>query len=170
MLEGKKVRLRALEAEDIDLLYAWENDTSLWVVSNTHTPYSKYVLQRYLEVSHHDIYTTKQLRLVIETTEGTTVGLIDLFDFEPFHLRAGVGIVVHQDFENRGYATEAIQLLKSYVKESLGLYQLYCSIQTENTKSLTLFQKMDFTISGTKRDWLRVNGKWQDEVFLQCVL
>lgn len=169
-MEGQKIRLRALELEDIELLYAWENDTSLWVVSNTKTPYSRYVLQKYLEVSHYDIYTTKQLRLVIETIGGTIVGLIDLFDFEPFHLRAGIGIVVHKDFENKGYATEAIKLLKSYISENLGLYQLYCSIQAENRKSLALFKKMGFTESGVKRDWLRVNGTWHDEVFLQCVL
>ncbi|MBA7522215.1 hypothetical protein ES705_14333 [subsurface metagenome] len=96
MKKKKKINLRALEAEDIGLLYEWENDKRIWQVSNTITPFSKFILQKYLDNSHMDIYQAKQLRLMIDLAEGDskrTVGAIDLFDFDPFHLRAGVGIL-----------------------------------------------------------------------------
>ena len=44
ILETDSVRLRALEPEDIDVLYKWENDTRIWKMSNTVAPFSKYVL------------------------------------------------------------------------------------------------------------------------------
>ena len=64
-LKGKNILLRALEQTDLDFLYELENDTSIWEVSNTIAPYSRYILKKYLENSHKDIFEVKQLRLVI---------------------------------------------------------------------------------------------------------
>ena len=67
ILETDSVRLRALEPEDIDVLYKWENDTRIWKMSNTVAPFSKYVLRRFIEDQKYDIYETKQLRMIIES-------------------------------------------------------------------------------------------------------
>lgn len=40
-MKYKDIRLRALEPEDLELLYSWENNLSYWVISNTITPFSK---------------------------------------------------------------------------------------------------------------------------------
>lgn len=170
LLQSQTVSLRALEPEDIALLYAWENDTMLWEVSNTKEPFSKHVLQQYLQMAQHDIYTIKQVRLVIENAAHTPVGLIDLFDFEPYHLRAGVGIFIHKKFENQSYASESLKILKEYAVKTLGLHQLYANIQAKNTKSLALFQKQGFKICATKKDWLKTFQGWEDEILLQCIL
>ena len=68
-LKGQNIHLRALEPEDLDFLYEIENNESIWEVSNTQTPYSKWVLKQYLENAHQDIYEAKQLRLVIVLSE-----------------------------------------------------------------------------------------------------
>jgi diamine N-acetyltransferase len=64
-LQGKNIYLRALEPEDLEFVYAIENDESIWEVSNTQTPYSRFLIRQYLENAHQDIYEAKQLRLVI---------------------------------------------------------------------------------------------------------
>jgi len=97
ILSGKITRLRAIEPSDIDLIYSWENDSSIWQLSNTIAPFSKYVIKQFIENSHQDIFQLKQIRLMIEKTDDKviqTIGSIDLFDFEPMHKRAGVGILV----------------------------------------------------------------------------
>ena len=95
LLKGELVALRAMEPTDLELLYRWENDSDVWTISNTRTPFSKYVLKNFIETSSQDIYTAKQLRLMIdENATGETIGIIDLFDFDPFHLRVGVGILI----------------------------------------------------------------------------
>ena len=106
LVKNKMVQIRGLEPEDLEFLYECENNPEIWNVSNTLAPYSKYILRQYIENSHHDIYTNKQLRLIISdvTEPDKAVGAIDLFDFDPYHVRAGVGILIHGDKNRRkGY-------------------------------------------------------------------
>ncbi|HEX8515781.1 MAG TPA: GNAT family protein [Bacteroidia bacterium] len=169
-LKGKHILLRALEPEDIDLLYAWENDTKNWNVSNTQTPFSRFLLEQYITTSHVDIYSAKQLRLMICKLEGTAVGSIDLFDFDPNHLRAGIGILIAEKTDRRkGYASEALDLLVRYSFELLNLHQLYCNITTDNESSILLFQKHGFQITGIKKQWIRNGNEYKDELLLQLI-
>ncbi|HBX49587.1 MAG: GNAT family N-acetyltransferase [Bacteroidetes bacterium GWF2_33_38] len=171
ILEGTKVTLRALEPSDINYLYEWENDSDSWFVSNTLTPYSKYILQKYIENSHLDIYQTRQLRLMIICKEtNLPIGTIDLFDFDPFHNRAGVGILIaKKEMQQKGFASEAMEILINYSFNHLNLHQLYCNITTNNTKSISLFKKYNFKISGEKKQWLKYGETWVDEYFLQLI-
>ncbi len=173
-LENSTIKLRAVELADIDLLYAWENNTELWTVSNTLVPFSKYILKKYIESSAFDIYTTKQLRLMIDakTTESTvkqTVGIIDLFDFDPYHNRAGVGILIHKEERNKSYATNALEVLINYAFNTLKLHQLYCNITTDNEMSIRLFRKFDFLIIGEKKEWNKTKTGWVGELMLQLI-
>lgn len=171
ILESKKIRLRAIEPSDLKLLYKWENDSSIWEVSHTLKPFSLFVLKQYLESSHLDIYESKQLRLVIEQrTSEKAIGLIDLFDFDPFHQRAGVGILINDaDSKNKGFASEALDLLCSYAFKTLQLHQLYCNITATNKISLRLFEKNGFEIMGNKKDWIKTQEGWKNEYSLQKI-
>ena len=170
MITGKKIILRALEPEDIDLLYKWENDQTSWHLSNTLTPFSRFALEQYIMTADQDIFTAKQLRLMIDKTETDgkkCIGAIDLFDFDPVNKRAGIGILINENDRNKGFASEALRLLIQYCFSTLELHQLYCNIESTNTGSLKLFQNQGFEIAGKKRDWIRKNSQWTDEYFLQ---
>lgn len=171
ILNGSLVRLRALEPEDIDLLYRWENDVDVWKVSNTVAPFSKHTLRRFIENQQCDIYETRQLRLIIETVDDPRpVGAIDLFDVDPYNCRAGIGILIYGDQnEGQGYASQALALLVQYSFMVLMLHQLYCSIAVQNTRSFNLFRSKGFTVVGVKKDWTRTTSNWQDEYMLQLL-
>jgi diamine N-acetyltransferase len=172
LLVGSKIQLRALEPEDLELLYNWENDTEIWNVSETLSPISRFILKRYLENSHKDIFETKQLRLVIQLIDNKkAIGTIDLFNFDPYHKRAAVGVLI-ADKSNRkkGYASESLKILLNYCKEILKLHQLYCSISIDNETSLELFQQTGFEISGTRKEWNWIGTGFSDEYFLQIIL
>ena len=77
-LKGEKVYLRALEPDDLDFIFKIENDESLWELSHTQTPYSRFLIKEYLTNSHKDIYETKQFRFVISDYADNALGLIDL--------------------------------------------------------------------------------------------
>ncbi len=170
-LEGKNCYLRALEPRDLELLYQLENDESVWEVSNTQTPYSKYVLKQYLENAHRDIYEVKQLRLVIcptDTKDG--IGFIDLFDFDPKHSRVGVGIIIFSEADRqKGYASESLSLLCNYARTHLQIHQLYANISQDNTPSIHLFEKWGFQKSGEKIDWVLSGGTYKNELFYQKI-
>jgi diamine N-acetyltransferase len=169
-LSGQQINLRALEPEDLEFLYQIENDESFWEVSHTQTPFSKYVLKQYLENAHLDIYESKQLRLLIEEkSTKKQIGMIDLFDFNPQHKRAGVGILIHPDFQKNGFASEALSLLISYSFSHLQLHQLFANITLDNQRSLALFKKRNFFKIGIKKDWILSEGKFKDEVLFQLI-
>lgn len=165
-----KVALRALEPEDLDLLYQIENDCDLWLVGTTNVPYSRYVLHDYLARSTGDIYTDKQVRLVIENAEGTTVGLVDLQDFAPQHLRAEVGIVIQQQYRHQGYALAALRALQDYARDVLRLHQLYAYADSANHASSQLFSEAGFKEKHVLHDWLLTPDGYRDACLLQCFL
>ncbi len=169
-LQGEKISLRAIEPQDIDILYQWENDTENWNVSNTQTPFSRFVLEQYIASAHEDIYTAKQLRLIICDNDNKAIGSIDLFDFDPNNLRAGIGILIADKSDRKkGYASEALSLLINYCFLSLNLHQIYCNITTDNETSILLFQKHGFQITGIKKQWIRDGVKFKDELILQLL-
>ena len=171
-LESSRLQLRAPEPEDLELLYNWENNTPTWLVSNTLAPFSKFVLRQYLETAHRDIFESKELRLMIDLRTAknpvTTIGTIDMFDYDPLHMRAGIGILIAADQNRRqGYAYEALQMIDDYAFNILQLHQLYCNIPENNIASLNLFQKAGYEIIGIKKEWIRLGQQWLDEYMLQ---
>ncbi len=166
--KSENITLRALEPNDLEWLMHLENDETYWHLSNIHQPFSEYILKQYIENAQTDFYEAKQLRLVI-VYQKRSIGLIDLFDFDPFHKRAGVGIIVQKEYQHKGLGTEALKILIKYAFDYLKLHQLYANIGSYNTESLKLFQNIGFSISGTKKDWTLYNNQKQDEHFLQLI-
>ena len=166
-----EITLRALEPEDLELLYHWENEEAFWLVSNTITPFSRYTLRQYLENSHRNIYETGQLRLMIDCKASkVTIGTIDLFEYDQFHRRAGIGILIADAaYRRKGYATMALTCLISYCFNTLQLHQLWCNILEHNTESIELFKKQGFTVQGIKKDWVKSPGAFSDELFFQLI-
>jgi diamine N-acetyltransferase len=168
--KGERICLRALEPKDLDFLYNLENDPEIWEISGTTTPYSKHVLQLYLENAHRDIYEVKQLRLCICDLNGTVLGLIDLFDFDPKNLRVGMGIIVSRKmYRNKGVGTEAIGILTDYSFSVLGMRQVYANVLEENEPSIHLFTKLGFEKVGIKKDWIFSDGVFKNEILFQKI-
>lgn len=170
-LHGENIYLRALEPEDLEFVYAVENDENIWEVSNTITPYSKFLIRQYLENAHQDIYEAKQLRLAICKKETSkAIGLIDLFDFDVKNKRAGVGIIIQNEtHRNSGFGKEALGLVINYAFGPLQLHQLFANIGTENKASLSLFTTFGFEKIGVKKDWNFTNNVFYDEAVFQLI-
>lgn len=170
-MKYKNIKLRALEPEDLELLYEWENNDDYWLISNTSSPFSRYTLKRYIENSHKSIYETGQLRFMIEHIEDKiAIGTIDIFEFDSFHKRAGIGILIaNEAYRRKGYAFMSLTCLIKYCFNTLQLHQLYCNILATNKESLDLFKKRGFTETGIKRDWILTSKGYVDEIMLQLI-
>lgn len=167
-IEYNNISLRALEPADIEMLYKWENTFESWHVSNLHAPISKHNLHRYIEASHRDVWESKELRLIIENEAKEAVGTIELFEFEPYHSRAGIGIMIYETGERRkGLALKALETIVLYARDELGLAQLYANISSTNLASLKLFEKAGYERTGIKTKWLRTPSGWEDEYLMQ---
>ncbi len=170
-MKFKDISLRALEPEDLELLYEWENNISYWTISNTVAPFSKFTLKRYLKNSHKNIYETGQLRLMIDyIPDKITIGTIDIFDFDPFHKRAGLGILIaNEDYRKKGLASMSLKCLIDYCFSTLQLHQLFCNILANNCESIDLFKKIGFVQCGIKKDWVKTTDGYIDEYLFQLI-
>lgn len=169
-LKGESVYLRALEPEDLDLLFEVENNEELWEVSATSVPFSRYILKQYLENSHKDIYEVKQLRLVICDNTTEPLGFVDIFDFDPKNRRAAIGIlIIDKKNRRKGYGSEALELVCKYCFAHLGLHQVYASVGEDNFSSKLLFEKTGFSLAGVKKDWNLVDEEYKDEFTYQLI-
>lgn len=164
-----EIRLRAMEPEDLDLLYSIENDSQLWDVGTNNVPYSRYLLHDYIATSTGDIYTDCQVRLVIENQAGETVGLVDLTNFDAKNCRAEVGIAIVNRHRHCGYGHRALVLLTNYARRTLHIHQLYAIVDATNDSSLQTFQKAAFTETVRLKDWLYDGQKYHDAVLMQCL-
>ncbi|WP_430412971.1 GNAT family N-acetyltransferase [Kordia sp.] len=170
-LTGEKLYLRALEPEDLDFIYEIENNESIWEISATQTPYSRFLIKQYLENAHQDIYEARQLRLVMVSNKKESIGLIDLFEFDPKNKRVGVGLLIaKKKHRHKGYGQEALQLVCEYASKHLHVHQLFANIGEENLASIKLFQNLGFVKIGVKRDWTFVNGEFKNEVSYQKIV
>ena len=175
ILEEKDIKLRAIEPSDAELIYQWENDTSLWYAGNTVEPFSRNVINQYVKNAHLDLFQSKQLRLMIDLKDEQnnpvkTIGSVDLFEIDSFRQKAGVGILIHdKEDRNKGYASQTLDILMRYAFEILLLHQLYCNIDADNEPSIKLFSNKGFEVSGNKKDWIRTKNGWKNELLMQFI-
>lgn len=165
-----KVILRAMEPEDLDFLYAVENDREVWSVSNTSVPYSRYVLHDYIANATNDIYADGQVRMIVENEAHELVGMVDIFDFNAQHRRAEVSVVVRKEFRRMGYGTAIVTEIVGYAQCVLHLHQLYAVVSEENEASMTLFLKQKFFRRNSLKEWLFDGVRYTDAAVLQKIL
>lgn len=167
-LKGDILILRAPEMEDLEKLFIWENDSSLWHVGNAVAPYSHKQLWDYIDGYEADIFKSRQLRFVIvENETGLPIGTIDLFDFDPINRHASIGIIIDSEYRRKGYASYALNLLCTYCSVHLGIHALLAVTEKDNQSALNLFKKCDFDTCGCLQSWIRRGNRYNDVVFLQ---
>ena len=138
-LEQNGVKLRAPEPEDLDCMFRFENIVDLWDISNTTGPYSRFHLKQYIEQTQNDLFTDRQLRLMIENRDRQVVGIVDICNFDPLHSRAEVGIVIDETQRRKGIGRQALFLLEDHCFHYLGIHQLFAYVESANTPCRKLF-------------------------------
>jgi diamine N-acetyltransferase len=168
VLKSNQIILRAVELSDKDHIYRWENDTDYWPVSYTTKPFSSSTIEQYISNDAYDIYTTKQLRLMVEHIhDQQIIGCIDLFDFDPLHRRAGVGVLIDKAYRQMGFATKSIELLCQYGFNNLNLNQIYAHIDDHNHNSIKLFENCGFVKNAQLKNWNQHSGQFHDVFIFQ---
>lgn len=164
------VRLRAMEPEDLDMLYSVENDVAHWEVGATNVPYSRYVLHDYVAKSSGDIYTDKQVRMMVENADGETVGMVDVVNFSPAHRRAELSIIIRKEKRGKGFARASIRWTMHYALHTLHLRQLYVVVAKNNVPSVRLFESVGFCVQCELKDWLYDGKTYESAIVMQTFL
>lgn len=173
-ITGERVTLRAVEPSDIDVMYGLENDLQGWGVSGSTQPFSRYLLERFVESQESgggDIALSQQLRLMVDNQDGEVVGVVDLFEYDHYNHRAGVGIYILSEYHRMGYGLDTLLTLERYCRSVLQIHQLWCGVAADNRASISLFERVGYREVGVKREWLwREGGRYEDELMMQRIL
>ncbi len=159
-LAQAEVRLRALEPDDVDKLYIWENNPALWQFGNVKAPMSRHQLWEYAQNYNADPFAAGQLRLIIELQPQIACGIVDLYDVDAINSRAMVGIMVSLKYRRQKIASRALALLEDYCHNTLNLHGLAADVAIDNEPSIALFKSAGYTCCGQKPDWYRRNRRY----------
>jgi len=159
-----------MEPDDVALMYHIENDYEIWGVGITNVPYSHLVLKEFVASQTCDIYTDKQVRMMIEDNTGEVVGMVDLINFDPKHRRAELGVLIKREYRRQGYALDAVKAICRYAKEVVHLHQVYVVVAVDNSPAMDLFVKAGFTKIAALNDWLCDGDSYRTAVLLQYII
>lgn len=166
------IYLRALEPEDLELLYTIENSPDLWAVNSNVEPYSRFALRKYIAEQPNDIYQTGSMRLIIcKTSDNAAIGIIDLFDYSPTHNRAEVAIAILKSERQKGFATQALHLLADIAQKKMRLRMLYAYISEKNNPvSKKCFLSAGYNHAATLPAWHYNGEEFENVSFFQLFL
>ena len=171
-LKTDKIYLRALEPEDLEFLFKWENSIDIWQESNTLAPFSRFAIKEFIERSlSENVFEVGQIRLMIcSTQDNSVIGTADIYDIDSINSRAAVGLLIDNSHRGKGYAKDALDLLCDYTSNTLLLNQLYVHIATDNSSCLNLFDRSDFEKCGTLKSWIKTKNGYKDVFVYQKIL
>lgn len=171
LLQDDTITLRPVEPEDLELLYTIENNPDIWNMGTVTIPYSRFALRRFISETQNDLFVDRQLRLIVTlSNSGKAIGIVDLFNFEPQHLRAEIGIVLLDRYKEKGLAAKAVNLLCGYAGKALCLHSLSAWVAEDNIRSRRLFERTGFQERGLLKDWLSTSGGFRNVIVYQRIL
>ena len=164
-----EISLAEIELSDVDFILELENDTDIWKVSNTTDFFNREEIENFAAQNSISGLDSGQKRWMIKIDD-VNCGCVDIFDYDKYNGRAGVGIAIHKDYRGHGIAKIALKLIVDYSRYSLMLNQLYCTIIEDNIKSINIFESLGFIKTGYRKEWTKYRGKYYNELFYQLKL
>jgi len=161
VIEGKRLRLWALERHDLLKNYQWANNRD-WIRLTGMQPYPKSAadIDRWWETTASN---TEQRIMAIKTHDGEYIGNIELRDLDATAGRAEVGILLGDEAaQGQGYGTEALGLLARFAFRDLRLHRLYARVLENNARAQNTFRRCGFKHEGTERQVHYAEGRHWD--------
>ena len=171
IMYGKRIRLRAVEREDVQKFHEWVNDPEVTRGLMLYLPMSMRDEMDWFEgLAKRD---PNQRPLAIEVRKGKAwklIGNCGVFDIEMTYRSAELGIMIGDKAEwNKGYGSEAMTLLLRHGFETLNLNRIALRVYEENVRAVRSYEKAGFILEGRLRQAVYKHGTY-DDVLLMRVL
>ena len=171
MICGKRVRLRGIERSDLPFFQQWLNDPEVADGLATYLPLSMADEEQWFERMARSQQEEKPLAIDLnEKGSWRLIGNIGLFNLEWVNRSAEFGIFIgDKSCWNKGYGTEAVQLLLQHGFETLNLHRIYLRVYSTNPRARRSYEKVGFVLEGTLREAVYRHGRYAD-VHMMSVL
>lgn len=165
-ITGKKILLRAIEEEDLDILHKWGNDPKLQSgMGNIYFPSSKLFHKEWFQKQNND---SLNKRFAIEAPDIGIIGLSTLLDINWRNSRAWHGIMLGDiDTRGKGYGFDAVMATMRYAFDELHLNRLDGQMIEFNTGSIKFYcEKLGWKKEGVAREWYFTKGRYWDKIIV----
>ncbi len=161
IIQGEKIILRAVEAEDNPMLLSLINDPDTeMMLGGSSWPVSEHEQLKWFEQLEQSKNT---LRCIIALPQNAAaLGTVILSDIDQKNGTAHIHIKMAKEGRGKGYAAEAVNLLVRYAFNELRLHCIYANILAYNDASVRLFEKCGFKRDGVLRARVYKQGKYID--------
>jgi RimJ/RimL family protein N-acetyltransferase len=168
LIQGRLVRLRAREREDVDRAYRWINDYEVSRFLILRYPQSRLQEQAWLD--NTPVAGFFGLPLAIETLEGVHIGNIDLRDVQPENRTAEIGIMIGEKrYWSQGYGSDAVRTLTRFAFRVMNLQRVHLRTYEYNERGQAAFRKAGFVEEGRLRQHIYMEGRYWDVVLMGCL-
>ncbi len=162
MLEGRLVRLRALEPTDAERAYQWINDREVTQHLMTRYPWSLIAERQFLEEAARK-NSFEEARFAIDTKDGIHIGMCGLHRGRPEDRNVELGIMIgDKSFWSSGYGTDAMLTLLRFAFEQMNLHKVALGVFEFNERALAVYRKCGFVEEGRFRDDYFQDGRYWD--------
>lgn len=160
--------LRRCEKEDASLLYELENDPLIDHTNTLIEPLALFEARTLTAARQSELLTNgflllvACLRLSSPHSDAMPIGIVQLYNFDFFHRRSAVGIVLKAAYQKQGYGSKLLGMTLSYAFKALALQQVYAEMYPTNLAAKACFSKLGFHEVATLPQWYRVDEGYQD--------
>ena len=166
MLEGKIVRLRPLDAGDLDRDWTWVNDREVTRFLSMRYPISRAEEERWLR-DHPPSDFSNGVFFAIETRDGVHIGNLNLFQVNPEDRKASLGIIIGaKECWNRGHGTDAVETLLRFAFGEMNLQRIWLTTLEYNERAQACYRKCGFQEEARLRQDAYRHGRYYDFVVM----
>lgn len=161
MIQGNKIRLRALERDDLPHFVRWINDPEVRRFMNMRYPLSMTEEEKWWE-GH--LERENDFIFAIEAQDGVYIGNIGLHSIQRENRKAMLGIIIgDRAYWGQGYGTDAIRALLGWAFDYLNLNRVYLTVYAYNRRAIRCYEKCGFRYEGAMRQARYSDGQYHDE-------
>ena len=171
IIYGERIRLRAVEREDVKKYFEWVNDPEVTFGLSLYLPMSMTDEEKWFERVSMREPNEKPLAIEVRAGDGwRLIGNCTYFDIDTVAHVGELGIMIGDKTAwNQGLGTETMLLLLRHGFETLNLNRVYLRVFADNPRAIRTYQKAGFIHEGTQREAVFKRGKYGD-VHMMSVL
>ena len=161
---GALVTLREVQADDLSIVWEWENDSEMGLYLNADP--GKRMSMDEVRRRYHQYRTDPTSGLfIICKSDGAPIGMLGFDrmyrDLGSVRLFIGIGV---KDHWGQGYGTDAMRVVLRYFFREVFLRKVQLSCYDFNTRAIASYRKCGYEVEGVRRNIAYVHGEWCDSI------
>lgn len=173
MIRTKRLVLRRLQLDDAPLLLEFYTKNEAFFKAYEPVKLTSFYQLAYQETaikaekSKEEQGRSIKFMMFKEDEPTRLIGLVTLNEIvKGCFLSCFMGYKIDQDYTNQGYMTEAVEAVVHYAFDVMRLHRIEANIMPKNKPSLQVATKAGFINEGISKQYLKINGVWEDHIHM----